>query len=217
MPDWYFGAMRHCKAVWDYSFDNVEIAHRNGIPSIHVPPAWHEKYEPIDNLGDTVDIDVLFMGALNGRRQFLVQMLGQLFDEVHVLQSTWGMERDEFMARSKMLINIHFYKAQTLELLRISHALNSGLPVVSEQSPNNPWEGAMEMVPYEGLARKVMELWHSPNQLIELGLRGQEVFRSTSMTDVVTQALDGHCPVPADEPDQPDQPVDQSAQLESSS
>jgi len=190
MPDWYFGALHHCKAVWDYSQDNVDIAHRNGITSIHVPPAWHPKYTPIDNVGDQQDIDVLFMGALNGRRSFAVQLLGHLFDEVHVLQSTWGMERDEFMARAKILLNVHFYKSQTLELLRISHALNSGIPVVSEESPSNPWPNAIEAVPYEGLARKVMELLHSPNELIELGLRGQEVFHSTSMTDVVTQALD---------------------------
>lgn len=216
MPDWYFGALHHCKAVWDYSKDNVDIAHRNAIPSIHVPPAAHPKYEPIDNVGDQQDIDVLFMGALNGRRSFTVQLLGHLFDEVHVLQSTWGMERDEFMARAKLLLNVHFYKAQTLELLRISHALNSGIPVVSEESPNNPWPDAFESVPYEGIARKIMELLHEPNSLIELGLRGQEVFRSTSMTDVVTQALDGH--VEVDSTEHPPCPsVDQSAQLESSS
>jgi hypothetical protein len=209
MPDWYFGGLRHCKAVWDYSVDNVEIAHRNGIPSIHVPPAWHEKYEPIESMGDDVNIDVLFIGALNGRRTFLVQLLGQLFDEVHVLQSTWGIERDEFMARSKMLINIHFYKAQTLELLRLAHALNSGLPVISEESPNNPWSDAIATAPYEGLARKVMELWHSPNDLTELGLRGQEAFRSTSMTEVVKQALDGETPSMAtnEAADQCEQPV----------
>lgn len=90
MPDWYFGALHHCKAVWDYSQDNVDIAHRNGIPSVHVPPAWHERYEPIDNMGDWEDIDVLFMGALNGRRTFAVKQLGHMFDEVHVLQSTWA-------------------------------------------------------------------------------------------------------------------------------
>jgi len=213
MPDWYFGALHHCKAVWDYSQDNVDIAHRNGIPSIHVPPAWHEKYEPIENMGDEQDIDILFMGAINGRRGFTVQLMGDFYDEVHVLQSTWGLERDEFMARSKMLLNIHFYKAQTLELLRISHALNSGLPVVSEESPTNPWEGAFESVPYNKLPKTIVDLHHSPDRLVELGLRGQEVFRSTSMTEVISQALDGS--VASSPPPCP--PVDQSDQSESSS
>jgi hypothetical protein len=192
MPDWYYGGLHHAKSVWEYSVDNLAILHRNNIPAIHVPPAWHEKYKPIDNVaGQVKDIDVVFMGALNARRQHMLKLMGDLTDQVHVLTQVWGMERDEFLARSKMLANIHFYGSQTLELLRISHALNSGIPVLSETSPANIWEGAMKMVEYHQLPRAMVELLYSPNELADVGQRGQQIFRSTKMTDVLQRALDG--------------------------
>jgi hypothetical protein len=202
MPDWYHGAMRHAKAVWEYSPDNLAILHRNGIPAVHVPPAWTPKYKAIDDI-DTVqkDIDAVFMGAVNPRRQFALQLMGALVDEVHVLQSVWGDERDEYMARSKMMVNIHFYQSQTLELLRISHALNSAIPVVSEYSPSNPWEDAIKMVAYEHLGRAVVELSYSQEQRKKLGRRGQDAFRSVRIEDILEKALDSDGSIPSSELD----------------
>lgn len=209
MPDWYFGALHHANAVWDYSPDNIGLLNLNGVKACHVPPAWHEKYEPIDNVWDQEKtIDALFMGALNGRRQYMLTLIGNLVDEVHVLTSTWGLERDEFMAKAKVLLNIHFYGSQTLELLRISHAINSGIPVVSEAANSNPYEDGICMVPYQDIPKAYLKLANSPQLMREQGQRGQDVFRATSMAETIQRALDAEIPPDQHVPDtdQADQP-----------
>lgn len=206
MPDWYFAAMQHCRDVWDYSLDNVAILQQNDFKVAHVPPAWHEKYDSIHREGEIKDTDVIFTGALNPRRQFMLAQLSQ-FCSCHALTQCWGMERDEYLARCKIGLNLHYYASQTLELLRIAHMLNSAIPVISEPADNNLWEGGLLMVPYQEICATVVRLLQNNEERLELGLKGQEVFRATSMADVIQKAL-SRSDEPTPYPDAPPQASD---------
>ena len=186
MPDWYFTALRS-RPVWDYSLDNIKLCRLNGMNPAHVPPCWSELYQPID-IHEEKSTDVLFMGALNGRREYMLKLIGTMAS-VHGMCGVWGIERDDHMAGCRMLLNIHYYQSQTLELLRLTHAMNSGIPVVSEVSENNPYGEAIAMCPYHELPATVIRLLHNPGELIALGVYGREEFRKTSMAETINQAL----------------------------
>lgn len=188
MPDWYFRSMNEAMAVWDYSMENVAMLDHHGIASQYVPPSWHPSSQVIPYAGTEKDIDVLFCGVMNLRREFMLKLLGSVC-KTQALVDVWGPERDEIIARAKLLINIHYYPAETLELLRISHLLASGVPVLSEESDSNPYEDGIEMVPYGKLLPSVINLLADDDRRSKLAQRGMEKFREITMVNVLEEAI----------------------------
>lgn len=194
LPDWYFLSLKEARDVWDYSADNVTMFASNGLKVKHVPPAWHPSLG-IDDGTAVKDIDVLFYGAMNLRRQFVLKQLGQIC-KTHFVCGVWGDERNELIMRSKIVLNVHFYESQTLELLRLAPLLANRIPVVSEASTLNPYgPDGIRMVPYRDIVRTVMELLRDDAAREKLGNDGYEAFRKTEMVDVVRGALEITCEI----------------------
>jgi hypothetical protein len=188
LPDWYYLGLRQAWAVWDYSDDNMEVINANGIESTLVPPQYHPSQEKFDYAARDKDIDVLFYGCVNQRRDFILQLLASGL-RVQVLDDCYGEERDEFICRSKLVLNVHYYGAQTLERLRIAHLLANKVPVVSEQSDINPYGDGIAIVPYRQLWAKCIELLHDDEARTRLGLTGYDIYSQTSMTDILQRAV----------------------------
>lgn len=120
--------------VWDYSARNVAAWKTRGIDAAHVPIGWSPGLERITR--STVrPIDVLFYGSLNQRRQDVLEALGRRF-RVEVVFGGYGGGRDAMIAASKVVINIQFYEARILEMVRLSYLFANAVPVVSEISPD---------------------------------------------------------------------------------
>jgi len=68
------------------------------------------------------DIDVLFTASL-GRagRLFLINWKKTGTFALKRFFGVYGKERDEFIARSKLLLNIHYYSAKIFEAVRVSY------------------------------------------------------------------------------------------------
>ena len=112
----------------------------------HVPIGFHECLQTI--VAASPDIDVLFYGSLNPRRRLVLEEL-QKHCTVKALFGVYGSERDAFIARARIQLNIHQFDAQLLEQVRISYLLNNRCFVVSEESVGGPYpEDAVVSAPY---------------------------------------------------------------------
>lgn len=123
--------------VWDYSARNVERLQA-------ILPAGHIHHVPIGYVPELTripssaneDIDVLFYGSLNERRERVLEGLRAAGLHVHNVFGVYGIERDHLISRSKVVLNIHFYPTNIFEIIRVSYLLANGKAVVSECSPD---------------------------------------------------------------------------------
>jgi hypothetical protein len=165
--------------VWDYSQYNIEQLEKLGIRNIsRCPIGFSESLCRIRPAQDK-DIDVLFYGSVNQRRLKILEQLAATGLRVETLFGVYGKQRDAVIARSKIVLNVHFYPAKIFEIVRISYLLANRVCVVSENSPS---DSALESVqegiiqaPYDGLADKCREVigdgtWQS------MAARGFDVF-----------------------------------------
>jgi hypothetical protein len=151
--------LSHAAAVWDYSLENIEFLGRQGISAKHLPVGFHESLEQIRQ-AEEKDIDVLFFGSLGERRQAVLDKLDKTGRvRVKTLFGVYGKERDEYIGRSKILLNIHYYTTKIFEAVRVSYLLNNRCCVVSEESSVYPYTGVnIPLVAYDSLAEKCLDI-----------------------------------------------------------
>src|SRR5580704_10389851 len=127
----YEVAVKH--RVWDYSLQNIETwkVLKCARPPVHVPLGYVPELSRIKP-APTQDIDVLFYGSLNERRTRIVKALKDAGAKVHTVFGIYGKERDELIARSKIVLNVHFYDAKIFEIVRVSYLLANSKAIVTE-------------------------------------------------------------------------------------
>lgn len=130
-PD-YLDRLRHAVEVWEFSRTSVPILRLLGINAVHVPLGKSETtIPPLNEQGE--DIDVLFFGSLNERRQAIIEGLRDYGISVHLAQGVFGATKDALIDRSKIVLNLHYYDKASDEQLRIIPALMRVKLVVSEE------------------------------------------------------------------------------------
>lgn len=118
--------------VWDYSLRNIEALRALGIgPVEHVPIGYVPELSRI-GAGEE-DIDVLFFGSVNERRLEVLRALEAKGIKVKALFGVYGAARDTLIARSKIVLNLHYYQAKVFEIVRVSYLLANRRFVVSER------------------------------------------------------------------------------------
>lgn len=169
--------------VWDYAEENVAFLAAKGLTAVrHLPLGYHEKMRRIAR--QTQDIDVLFYGSLNPRRREVLERIGK-FARVVCLASVYGAERDEYIARAKIVLNIHFYEAQIMEQARICHLLNNHSFVISESSPSNPFGESLVTTPIEQMEELVRHYLESPRERHLKAREAFAAFQARPMTELL--------------------------------
>jgi hypothetical protein len=147
--------LRNATAVWDYSTENITFLKARGIDALHCPIGYHQMLEQIPG-GQQKDIDVLFFGSTGPRRN---RVLKPLIDDMDisckVLFGVYGDARDRVIARSKIILNVHFYSIRIFEAVRISYLLNNRCFILSEEAETNPYPAvSLAAAPYENLVEQ---------------------------------------------------------------
>ncbi|GAB4341502.1 MAG: hypothetical protein Kow0099_18310 [Candidatus Abyssubacteria bacterium] len=181
--------LQNAFAVWDYSWENIEFLRRLGIPAKHLPLGYHENLEAVRH-NTSKDIDILFYGSMGERRKFVIDALSACAN-VKVLFGVYGKERDEYIARSKIILNVHFYSARIFEAPRISYLLNNRCFVISEESATNPYEGVeLCEVPYDRLAETCIYYLNHPEEIDRKRASTYEQFKNNyPMTMLIEKVL----------------------------
>lgn len=101
------------------------------IPFLHAP--YLKRPAELNIALEERPIDLLFFGSMNERRREWIRRIEATGLSVTLLDKpVYGPERDEYIARAKAVLNIHYYEAAVFEQVRVQHCLSLGTPVISE-------------------------------------------------------------------------------------
>ena len=177
---------------WDYSQANIERLAAMGLPRpAHVPIGYVPELTRIAPAPE--DVDVLFYGALNGRRYAVLRDLHDRGFRVKWLTGAYGASRDAWIARSKIVLNMHYWDAKIFEIARVSYLLANRRAVVSERGTDPALEHGLEsgiaFADYDGLVDRCVELLGDERARRELAERGYEAFSARDQAAILQRAL----------------------------
>ena len=195
----YVGALKQ-RQVWDYSTENVRRLTALGAQSVqYVSLGYVPELARIPHLSD--EIDVLFYGSVNPRRQQVIDQLKARGLNVVVLFGAYGEERDRAIARAKVVLIVHYYEAKIFEIVRAAYLLSNRKAVVAEGGTDTFVEPelreALCAVPYDQLVDACVELVRDQARRSALEERGQRLFALRREEDVLAAALNTPAPVRA--------------------
>ncbi|MCC9622549.1 hypothetical protein LPB41_12675 [Thalassospira sp. MA62] len=152
--------------IWDYSPANIDVIKGFGAQNVrYLPIGYQKELQRIDITAEQ-GVDVLFYGSLNDRRRKILSEIEGRGLNLKVLMGVYGKERDQWIARSKVILNHHFYESQIFEIVRVSYLLTNAKAVVAEVNPETVIDDRFRKgvidVPYDGLVNAVCELIEDP-------------------------------------------------------
>jgi hypothetical protein len=104
---------------------------------------------------------VLFYGSINERRWHIIQSLKAHGVRTETVFGVYGNERDKLIARSKILLNVHFYEAKVFEVVRVSYLLANQRFVISERGANlleeDTFSGGVVFADYNDLVKTCLD------------------------------------------------------------
>ena len=118
--------------VWDYSIRNIEKLEEIGVNKVKLFKIGFQKELARLDRSKKKDVDVLFYGSINERRKDILEKLVAKGLTVKTLFGVYGRERDEWVERSKLVLNHHFYNSQIFEIVRVFYLLTNSVAVVGE-------------------------------------------------------------------------------------
>ena len=130
----YLQWIKQADEVWDYDEQNIELLNylRPDI-KLHVLKPYKDwsKLKPVDK-----DIDILFYGSMNEHRRKILDELKKRY-KVSIVEA-WGDALDQYILRSKILLNIHYYyECSMQEQARMIRWIGAPCRIVSEKSHKN--------------------------------------------------------------------------------
>lgn len=182
--------LRSAWAVWDYSRENAEFLRRRGFEkTLFLPLGYHPRLERIRHRKEAdKDIDVLFYGAVNDRRRGVVHELRKRL-RTEWLFGIYGKERDAYIARARIVLNVHFYEARILEQVRLAYLLNNRCFVVSEAAEHNPFGEGIVLGPIGELPELCERFVARPEERWERADRGYRAFQQQPMVEHLRAVL----------------------------
>jgi len=179
--------LRGAAEVWDYNPQNAQALERLGVRSVKLLPlGFHDKLETIPPGNE--DVDVLFYGMMNDRRMKVLEQIAGSCSVQH-LQYVYGADRDAWIRRSKVVVNIHFYEANVAEQVRVSYLINNRRCVVSETSEWDPMAELCVTAPYQHLAQTCIDVVKNDDRRSEIAQAAFEAFRQRPMTEYLRRVL----------------------------
>lgn len=178
--------------VWDYSQRNIEALATDGVKATLCGIGYSPGLTRIPH-AMVQDIDVLFVGSVGPRR-------GVVFDEMlrrgirlHVAFNVYGAERDQLVARSKIVLNLHQFEAQVFEIVRVSYLLANRVCVVSEVGRDaaleSPFDRGIAFAYYGQLIAACQTLLARPDERRRFANAGFEAFKSMPQAPMLRRAL----------------------------
>lgn len=140
----YLNILHRAQAVWDYSVVNVkwlrQVWH---VPNVsYVPIGYASSLEEEKRTKQEKDIDILFFGSESDRRnKYMKALEDALGDKCRIVwkkNAVWDSERNELIARSRIILNLHFAANGLLEIPRLLNVVSNKGFVVSEKGRHRP-------------------------------------------------------------------------------
>lgn len=162
--------------LWDCSLKNIEQFHKFGITRVqHVPIGYVSQLTRISK-PDEEDIDVLFYGSVNQRRQHIIDTLKAHGVKTLAVFGKYGAERDVLISRAKIVLNVHFYQTKIFEMVRISYLLANRCFVISEGGSDSKEETefsqGLVFAEYHNLVKVCLDYLDRPSERKQIAEKG---------------------------------------------
>jgi hypothetical protein len=187
--------------VWDYSERNAQRI-RALIPEAQIsilPVGFVPELARIEPAANE-DIDVLFYGSINQRRKYIIDALIAAGLNVQVVFGAYGKKRDALIARSKVVLNIHYYESKIFESVRVSYLLANRRAVVSEYDAETEIDSdlcdAVVRADYSKLVEECIAVISDSTRRNHIAQAGFDAMRRRSLTRMLGDLLS--LPVPTD-------------------
>lgn len=159
--------------VWDYSARNIENFKKLGIEDVkHFKIGFQKELVRLNQFKEK-DIDVLFYGSINERRKSVLDQLMKSGLKVKTLFGVYGKERDEWIERSKLVLNLHFYETEIFEIIRVFYLMTNSVAIVGEvnatTSIDEMYSNGILATKYNDLANTCLTL--AKNQPLQESIR----------------------------------------------
>ena len=148
--------------LWDYSHKNMEKFNELGITHAkHLRIGYQKELERL-NRNTKKEVDILFYGSMNERRHAVLQELTEKGLNVKTLFGIYGKERDEWIEKTRIVLNHHYYASQIFEVVRVSYLITNSVAVVAEVNETTAIEDlyrrSIHPAPYEQLTESCLQL-----------------------------------------------------------
>ena len=166
---------------WDYSNHNLDLL----LTKLNVKGRLFEigfqKNLQRIKMNDNKEVDVLFYGSLNNRREKIINSLLKNNVKVKCLFGVYGKDRDDWIGKSKIVLNLHYYESKIFEIVRIFYLLINAIPIVSEVDENtklnnNYIKGIMGSS-YEDVEKNILSLLENEKERKLIGLNGFNIIK----------------------------------------
>ena len=179
---------------------------KSGKQRVSVEP-WSGTFPNTDVTGRFVqDIDICFYGSINQRRQKIIDGLktitfpapdgeGGMFDKPITVANFigYGSFRDKVIARSKIVLNVHYYDSAIFEMFRCAHAFANRRLVVSEKGNDKclevPYYETKTFVEYEEIVETCRHFLANDVKRGEATRLQNDIFKQTRLFDSVKHAI----------------------------
>lgn len=190
---YYLDLLGRAVAIWEYSPSNKVFLESKGFSNIlYVPPGYHPISEKILWPKDR-EYDFIFVGSVSERRiEFLHRLSDRGFKVAAIFEKNkaFGQKRDEIIARSKIIVNVHcFDNIKTLETVRISYLLANKALVISEESDHDPYDGSVIYAKYEDLIDCCEKTLNNSSGLEDIAENGFQAITKLDMRTIVKNAV----------------------------
>ena len=168
--------------VWDYNQDNIKWLKRNlqkDAKLFQLGLCHTLRY----NKRSTIeDIDVLFYGAFNDRRTQIYQKLKSKGINVIFRDDLWGEEKEEFIDRAKIILNLHYFPTGRFELVRVLPLLINGKFILTETSSNmdeySSIHSGLATSNYDQIVDTVLYYLDHPMERKRIAQQGQQIIKT---------------------------------------
>ena len=186
----YLELLRHHR-VWDYSARNCAALRDL---SVHEPRHVALGYSvALERISPSVeDIDVLFYGVYNERRLAVLRSLAKRGLKVVHANGVYGKERDDLVARARIVLNVHFYEQSRLEVPRCFYLMANGRFVLSEASPDTEetgFAGGMAFAPYAELESACVWYLEHAAERAAVAAAGRDLLHKRPQSALLVPAL----------------------------
>ncbi|UVK46589.1 glycosyltransferase [Mesorhizobium sp. AR07] len=179
-------------SVWDFNESNsLFLSERISRPVHYFKMFYVGGLLRILDTND--DIDVLFYGSFNDRRSKILDEMRARGLRVEAVYNVFGDQLDRLIARSKVVLNLHFYDSGQLEIIRVFDLLANKRAVVSEVNSGELVDAdlasAFVAATYENLVDVTEALVNDPDRRHKVAAAGFEAFSQRRAKEILPEAL----------------------------
>lgn len=165
----------------EYSAANIPVLECWGATQIiQMPLGYVPELERLQKSKPVYDL--LFYGGRNRRRIELLKKIKDTGVNLHYLYGVYGQERDHFIERSKIVLNLHLYDSEIFELVRVNYLMHNKVCVLTEINETTIIDEQLKELfvcsPRERLPSAALDLLEQPDVITQKASLAYDWLRS---------------------------------------